>query len=104
MLDLTLLVASLARGRKSATALCVLLALSSAQAPLGAEPSTNKLVHIVTKKEGDVTRVFVQNLEPTDVTATFELDLTNLKSSAGGSTYTASYPGNELTEAFTLSP
>jgi murein DD-endopeptidase MepM/ murein hydrolase activator NlpD len=37
------------------------------------------------------------------VTATFELKLTNLKST-GGSCYTATYPGNQLTEAFTLAP
>ncbi len=93
-----------ARSRNSVTALCALLAFTAGSGPASTEPSTNKLVHIVTEKEGDRTRVFVQNLEPTDVTATFELELTNLKSSAGGSTYTATYPGNELTEAFTLSP
>jgi len=37
------------------------------------------------------------------VTATFDLKLTNLKSSAGSS-YTATYPANQLTEAFMLYP
>jgi murein DD-endopeptidase MepM/ murein hydrolase activator NlpD len=37
------------------------------------------------------------------VTATFELKLTNLKSSVGSS-YTATYPPNQLTEAFTVMP
>ena len=44
-----------------------------------ADESTNKLVRVVTKQEGESTRFFVQNLEATEVTATFELKLTNLK-------------------------
>jgi hypothetical protein len=72
-------------------------------APISAEESTNKLVRVVTKRDGELTRFFVENLEPSEVTATFELKLTNLKSSVGSS-YTATYPGRQLTEAFTLSP
>jgi len=68
-----------------------------------ADESTNKLVRVVTKQEGESTRFFVQNLEATEVTATFELKLTNLKSSAGSS-YTATYPANQMVEAFKVVP
>jgi len=83
---------------------CALLLVLPLPAPVAAaQEATNKLVKVVTKKEGEVTRFFVQNLESTEVTATFDLKLANLKSSAG-SCYTATYPANQLTEAFTLSP
>ena len=70
---------------------------------LHAEENTNKSVRVVTRKEGETTRFFVQNMEPTEITATFELKLTNLKSSVGSS-YTATYPPSQLTEAFTVWP
>src|SRR5262249_11805626 len=54
-------------------------------------------------REGDGTRFFVRNFEPSEITATFELTLTNLKSSVDR-TFTATYPANQLTEAFTLTP
>lgn len=68
-----------------------------------ADESTNKLVHVVTRQEGETTRFFVENLEATEVTATFDLKLTNLKASAG-SCYTATYPPNQMIEAFTVAP
>lgn len=81
------------------------LVLGFAPAPpsVRAEESTNKLVRVITKRDGEATRFYVQNLEPSEVTATFELKLTNLKSSVG-SCYTATYPGNQTTEAFTVAP
>lgn len=74
-----------------------------APSPTGTPESTNKYVHVVTRKEGDVTKFFVENLESTEVTATFDFQLTNLKSS-GGSSYTATYPPKKVTEAVALSP
>src|SRR5436190_20634732 len=81
----------------------LLLGFTPAPAPTCAEESTNKLVRVITKRQGEVTHFYVQNLEPSEVTATFDLKLTNLKSSVG-SCYTATYPGNQLTEAFTVWP
>src|SRR3954469_25583354 len=89
--------------RLSKSVVCALLLALSLPSPGAAEESTNKLVKVVTKKEGETTKFFVQNLESTEVTATFEMKLTNRKSTAG-SCYTATYPANQLTEAFTLSP
>jgi len=67
-----------------------------------AQESTNKLVRVITKREGENTRFFVENLEATEITATFELKLTNLKPNAGS--YTGTYPPNRITEAFLLGP
>src|ERR1043166_8283024 len=60
------------------------------------------MVRVLTKREGEVTRFFVENLEMTEVTATFDLTLKNLKSNAGN--YSATYPAKCITEAFTVSP
>jgi murein DD-endopeptidase MepM/ murein hydrolase activator NlpD len=70
---------------------------------LSAQETTNKSVKIVTKKEGDATRFFVNNLEQTEVTVTFELELENLKGNLP-LPLTATFPGNTTTEAFTLTP
>jgi len=79
-----------------------LVGLTTVRSVVADEP-TNKLVHVVTRQEGEMTRFFVQNLEPTEVTATFDLKLTNLKSSAGFC-YTATYAANQMSEAFKLVP
>src|SRR5882762_7738046 len=47
-----------------------LVGLTTVRSVVADEP-TNKLVHVVTRQEGEMTRFFVQNLEPTEVTATF---------------------------------
>ncbi|MDB6030083.1 MAG: family peptidase [Verrucomicrobiales bacterium] len=70
---------------------------------VSAQETTNKSVKIVTKKEGDATRFFVHNLEQTEVTVTFEMELENLKGSLP-LPYTATFPANATTEAFALSP
>ena len=81
----------------------LLLGFTPAPAATRVEESTNKLVRVITKRQGEQTHFYVQNLEPSEVTATFELKLTNLKSSVGSS-YTATYPGGQTTEAFVVSP
>jgi len=85
-------------------AVCLLALTASLPVSTFAEESTNKLVRIVTQRDGETTHFFVQNLEATEVTATFEFELKNLKSSAGGSVHTATYTPNELTEVFAVSP
>jgi len=87
--------------KTSACALLVFALLPSSPATL-AQESTNKMVRVVTKRQGDRTRFFVENLEASEVTATFDLKLTNLRASAGS--FTATYPPNCMTEAFTLAP
>ncbi|HMC27293.1 MAG TPA: M23 family metallopeptidase [Verrucomicrobiae bacterium] len=103
MLKKTLLRSSLSAIEKSLVCGLALACLTATPRLLVAEESTNKLVHVVTRQEGETTRFFVENLEPTEVTATFDLKLTNLKSSAGSS-YTATYPPNQVTEAFRVDP
>lgn len=68
-----------------------------------AEPAPRKMLKIIVEKEGETSRFFVKNLEETEITVTFEMDLVNLKGSTNFP-YTATYPGKETTEAFTLSP
>lgn len=67
------------------------------------ESSVHKMVKVITKKEGDVTHFFVQNLEAGEVTASFTLGLDNLKASVK-LPYTSTYPARQTTEAFTVSP
>ncbi|HEU5125387.1 MAG TPA: M23 family metallopeptidase [Verrucomicrobiae bacterium] len=59
-------------------------------------------VKISTQREGDVTRVYVQNQERTEVAMTFDFHVVNLKSTVKFP-YTATFAPGE-TEAFTLSP
>src|SRR5262245_44188224 len=61
------------------------------------------MLKIIVEREGETNRFFVKNLEETDITVTFEMDLVNLKGNTNFP-YTATYPGNRTTEAFTLSP
>ena len=65
--------------------------------------SVTKLVHVVTRRDGDITRFFVENQERGEVTMTFDFDLTNLKPSKDFP-LTATLPPNETTEVFSLSP
>jgi murein DD-endopeptidase MepM/ murein hydrolase activator NlpD len=69
--------------------------LSAASAP--------KLFNVVAKRDGNVTRFYVDNREANEVTATFELKLTNLKPTQP-LPYTATFPPKQLTEAFSVAP
>src|SRR6185436_10647851 len=51
----------------------------------------------------NLTRFFVDNREASEVTATFELQMVNLKGSQR-LPFSATYPANQVTEAFTVSP
>src|SRR5258705_382681 len=67
------------------------------------ESPARKAFNVFTKREGNVTRFFVDNREASEVTATFELQTVNLKGSQRFP-YTATFPANQSTEAFTVSP
>ncbi|HEY0455635.1 MAG TPA: M23 family metallopeptidase [Verrucomicrobiae bacterium] len=71
--------------------------------PVAAEEQPIKSVKIVTQREGEATRFYVNNMEQTDVTVTFELDMTNLKGNIP-LPHTMTVPGNKMTEAFLVSP
>ncbi|HYG22116.1 MAG TPA: M23 family metallopeptidase [Verrucomicrobiae bacterium] len=62
--------------------------------------STN--VRVTTRREGDQTRVYVHNLERSEVTMTFDFKVVNLKSDVTFP-YTATFAPGE-TEAFVLAP
>jgi murein DD-endopeptidase MepM/ murein hydrolase activator NlpD len=68
-----------------------------------AEPPPKKMLKIIVEKEGEISRFFVKNLEETEITVTFEMDLINLEGSTNFP-YTTTYPGKQTTEAFTLAP
>ena len=63
----------------------------------------SKLVQIVTRRDGDTTRFFVENRERGEVTMTFDFDLTNMKPSKE-LPLTTTVPPNGTTEIFSLSP
>jgi murein DD-endopeptidase MepM/ murein hydrolase activator NlpD len=60
-------------------------------------------VKVTTKSEGGVTHFYVENHELCEITMTFGLELSNLESTVHFP-YTATFPGQEVTEAFTLMP
>jgi len=60
-------------------------------------------VKVTTKYEGGVTHFYVENHELCEITMTFGLDLSNLESSVRFP-YTATFPAQEVTEAFALTP
>jgi len=62
-----------------------------------------KPFRVFTKREGNVTRFFVENFEAAEITATFEMDLENLTGSTNFP-YTTTFPANKVSEAFTLTP
>jgi len=68
-----------------------------------ATTSASKLVHVVTRREGEVTRFFVENQERAEVTMTFDFGLTNMKPSKEFP-LTATVPPNGTTEVFSLAP
>src|ERR1700730_13369652 len=55
--------------------------------------SLAKMLKVTTKDVGGVTHFYVHNIEAADVTTTFDLQLTNLKSSVG-LPYSLTVPGN----------
>ena len=78
------------------------LATEPAGRPTGPTP-LQTAVKIVTEREGNATRFYVQNDEYCEVTMTFDMGLVNLK---GNTTfpYTATFPAKKKTEAFEISP
>lgn len=69
----------------------------------GNEAAGSKLVRVSTRCEGGVTRIFVENNERTEITMSFDFDLTNLKSSAE-LPFTATFAPQQTTEAFSVVP
>lgn len=63
----------------------------------------NKRVRVTSRCNGGVTYFFVENLELAEVTVSFHFALTNLKSTVGFP-YTATFPPQQTTVAFSLSP
>lgn len=72
----------------------------SAKTPVASEKSA---VKVIPRREGDTTHFLVDNRELCEVTMSFEMGLTNLKSSVS-LPYTASYPAGQVTEAFSVTP
>jgi murein DD-endopeptidase MepM/ murein hydrolase activator NlpD len=62
-----------------------------------------KLIKITTKRDGNITHFFVENLQSADVTVTFEMGLENLVGTVQ-LPYTACFPPKKVTKAFELSP
>src|SRR5262245_29486041 len=60
-----------------------------------------KSVRVTTRREGELTHFWVENMEQCEVTMTFEMSLVNLKGSVEFP-YTATFPPAKVTEAFTL--
>ena len=81
--------------------LATLCGLRATSAHAGAAPG--KMLKVVTKDVGGITHFYVQNLEAADVTATFELKMTNLRCSTN-LPFTTTFPGSRTVEAFTLAP
>ena len=85
-------------------ALLFLIALSvAAFSSSAAAPSKPKSMNVVTSREGETTRFSIENLEETEITVTFELELKNLKGTTN-LPYTAVFPPKKVTEAFKLFP
>jgi murein DD-endopeptidase MepM/ murein hydrolase activator NlpD len=69
-----------------------------------AGPATNtKPFRVFTKREGNLTRFFVENFEAAEITATFELELENLTGTTNFP-YTTTFPASRISEAFTVYP
>src|SRR5205823_5840484 len=83
--------------------LALLLVLLGFALQVTAGESSRKVVKVITKKDGNLTRVFVENLEAGEVTATFTVAADNLKGNVEFP-HTSIYPPRQVTEAFTLSP
>jgi len=79
------------------------LAVNRSPAGSAVESPKQKLVKVLTKKEGNLTRFFVDNREAGEVTATFTMAPDNLEGNVHFP-YTSTYPPGQVTEAFTLTP
>jgi murein DD-endopeptidase MepM/ murein hydrolase activator NlpD len=60
-------------------------------------------VKVFTKRDGLLTHFYVDNQELSEVTMTFDLNLVNLTGTTNFAR-TATFPGGQVTEAFTLTP
>ncbi|HKQ40019.1 MAG TPA: M23 family metallopeptidase [Verrucomicrobiae bacterium] len=60
-------------------------------------------MNVVTTREGETTRFVIENLEETEITVTFELELKNLKGTTNFP-FTAVFAPKKVTEAFKLFP
>jgi murein DD-endopeptidase MepM/ murein hydrolase activator NlpD len=82
--------------------LAVGLSLACADESTG-EEAPRKMLKVVIERAGETSRFYVKNFEESELTVTFEMKLVNLKGSTNFP-YTATFPGNQTTEAFTVSP
>src|ERR1043166_1678257 len=89
--------------RTSILRLVMALLLGALCSSQSAEPTKSKMVKVITKKDGDLTHFFVENLEAGEVTATFTVATDNHKSTVAFP-YTSTYPAHQITEAFALTP
>lgn len=81
----------------------VILWIASSTVLAGEGSSAPKSIQVSTAREGELTRFFVENLEESEVTVTFDLELKNLKGSVDlPSTFV--FAPKRKTEAFLLSP
>lgn len=78
----------------------LLCSIGATASPAQSAPS--KMLKVFTKDEGGNTHFFVQNMEAADVTATFDMKMTNMKATATFP-YTTTFPGNQTVEVFSLS-
>lgn len=60
-------------------------------------------VKVTTERDGERTRLFVENNEYSEITMTLDMSLVNLKGNVNFP-YTATFPAGKVTEAFILSP
>jgi murein DD-endopeptidase MepM/ murein hydrolase activator NlpD len=77
-------------------------ASTKSDSPPAASPAS-RTVQVIARREGEATRFYVENNELCEVTMTFEMRLVNLKSSRS-LPYTATFPGQQTTEAFCVEP
>lgn len=86
-------------------ALLLLIAISLAAFSSSAATADNKpkSMNVVTSREGETTRFAIENLEETEITVTFELELKNLKGTTNFP-FTAVFAPKKVTEAFKLFP
>lgn len=69
-----------------------------------AAPATKtKSLNVLTSREGETTRFAIENLEETEITVTFELELKNLKGTTNFP-FTTVFPPRKVSEAFRLFP
>ena len=84
--------------------LLLLVALSLATfSSSAANPPKAKSMNVLTSRDGETTRFSIENLEETEITVTFELELKNLKGTTN-LPFTAVFPPKKVTEAFKLFP